>query len=176
VNIMSLLSIAKRQIRKGTTDHVIADILRQADNLEIELLPANTSPQELVERAKKEQARDVLRARRAAFRMFVDNRERNRENCSERAGLFDEIVSVILEEYPLWESVYARGIANTARVEFDLAVAVKPIERITDAYDRLPVCVVCRVSRADTKRLNLESWNVEPMCQDCASAQVRELT
>jgi len=62
VNIVSLLSIAKRQIRKGTTDHVIGDILRQADNLEIELIPVNSSPQDVVERAKKEHARDVPNA------------------------------------------------------------------------------------------------------------------
>jgi len=107
--------------------------------------------------------------------MLVENRERNRHDSAERAGLFDEIVFAILKEYPSWETVYARGIANTARIEFDLAIDVKPIERITDAYDRLPVCVLCRVSRADTKRLNLESWNVEPICTDCASVQVREL-
>jgi hypothetical protein len=170
-----LLSIAKRQLRKGVADHVIVDILRQADNLEIEILPFNLTANELVDRAKKEQARDVNRARRATFRMLVENRDRNCENSAERSVLFDEIVGAILEEYPAWETVYASGIANTARVQFDLAMAVQPVERITDAYDRLPTCSLCHVSRAGSKSLNFESWNVEPICTDCAAQQVREL-
>lgn len=170
-----LIEISKRQLRKGTTDHVIADILRQADNLEIELLPANSSPEEVVERAKKEHAREINKVRRATFRMLVENRSRNDHNSAERSVLFDEIMAVILEEYPAWGTVYASGIANTARYQFDLAMGVQPVERITDMFDRLPVCVACRVDRANTKFLSFDSWDVVPMCTSCASAQVRDL-
>src|SRR6266404_65478 len=131
-----LIAIAKRQHRKEVADHKIVDLLRLADQLEIEILPGNLTADEVLERAKKEHQRDVGRARRAAFRMLLAGRQRNRHDCAERGVLFNEIVSTILAEYPSWETTYTSTLANTARIQFDLAMAVQPVERIMDASDR----------------------------------------
>src|SRR5258708_9702904 len=102
-----LLSIAKRQFRQGTLErHEVSDLVNLADQLEIEVLPANTSAPELVERAEKEVAREVVRARKTTFKMLLDERDRNGDNNPERDVLFCEIVAAIQAEYPAWEMFY----------------------------------------------------------------------
>ena len=58
---------------------------------------------------------------------------------------------------------------------FDIAISGRPVEYLGGPHDSLPRCAVCHVSRADAKRLNFETWHVEPQCHDCASTQLREL-
>src|SRR5260221_4660656 len=174
--IMSkLLSIAKRQFRKGTERHEISDILNLADQLEIETLPPNKSAAEITERAEKAVAREVARARKTTFQMLTENRARNREGNPERDVLFGDVVAAVQAECPSWETNYARGVCNLARVQFDVAISVRPVEYIGGPHDALPPCSVCQVSRADAKKLNFETWQIEPMCSDCASTQLREL-
>src|SRR5260221_9646119 len=141
-NTMSkLLSIAKRQFRKGTERHEISDILNLADQLEIETLPPNKSAAEITERAEKEVAREVARARKTTFKMLTENRVRNREGNPERDVLFSEIVDAVLSEFQ-WEMIYARGVINLARHQFDLAIDGRPVEYIGGPHDSLPSCAV----------------------------------
>jgi hypothetical protein len=176
MNVSKLLSIAKRQFRKGTERYEISDIVNLGDQLEIETLPPNVSAAEIVEKAERELAREVVRARKTTFRMLLENRSRNRDNNPERDVLFGEIVAAVQGEYPSWEMVFARNVINTARHQFDIAISGRPVEYIGGPHDSLPPCTVCHVGRADAKRLNFETWQVEPMCHDCATAQVRELS
>src|SRR5258708_1063276 len=170
----NLLSIAKRQFRKGPKGHEFREILNRADQWEIETCGAKGCASELVERAEKEVAREVVRARKIAFKTLAENRDRNREGNPERDVLFTEIVDAVLSEFQ-WEVIYARGVINLARHQFDLAIDGRPCEYLGGPHDALPPCSVCHVSRADAKRLNFETWQIEPMCHDCTSTQLREL-
>lgn len=170
-----LLSIAKRQFRRGTERHEISDILNLADQLEIETFSPNVSAAELVERAEKEVAREIVRARKTTFRMLLEGRDRNGDDNPERDVLFGEIVASIQADLPSWETIYTRNVVGAARAQFDVAINGRPVEYIGGPVEARPPCSVCHVSRADTKRLNWETFQVEPICYDCASTQLREL-
>jgi len=170
-----LKTIAKRQIRKQASDHDIADLVNLTSDLCIEILPANLSAGEIVEAARKEHMKEFTKARKIAFRSFVDNRGRNGHSNPERSVLFDEIVQAVQSEYPSWEKSFARDAVAVCRQQFDVAIGLKPVEHIGAMRDQLPFCTVCQVSRTDSKRLNLDTWEISPVCYDCAAEQAREL-
>jgi hypothetical protein len=169
---MGLLNtIAKRQARLGTADQRTAELIRLADGLDLERLPLGTGAEDVIQTAKKELAREIKRARTGTFNILIGNADRNRDGSPQRAVLLEEIVTEMLQHFTDWEYHFAARLANDARAQFDVAVQLRPIERIAMSPENLPLCTVCAVSKADNKYLNRDTFEVQPLCTDCTKAQ-----
>ena len=166
-----LLKIAKRQIRKNElSDGQIIDLIRQADQLLLEQIPANTTAGTILDRAKKECSREVVRARRTVFQALIAGVHEVRQD------LFDSVVAALLNEHPEWdENGYAILLAGDCRRELDAALEGQPVEVFTRAGEsRLP-CNVCNVTMCGEKYLSLETFTVIPMCSECSREQTKEV-
>jgi hypothetical protein len=169
------IAIAKRQLQRGAADTEIIGVLRLADQLMLHPFPHGTSPEDVLNASKKELAREIRKARRVIFQMLLEGRDRNQPENPQRAALFSEVLDTLVTELPSWDRVFASGIANAAREQFDLAIDNKPQERIAKAHHELPTCAMCNVVKAQEMYLNFETWETVPMCSSCAVDQTRRL-